>query len=48
MSKIAISRPIATLMFVLALVFFGIDALKRLSVSLYPNVDIPIITITTF
>ena len=48
MSKIAISRPIATLMFVLALAFFGIDALKRLSVSLYPNVDIPIITITTF
>lgn len=34
-------------MFVLALIFFGIDALKRLSVSLYPNVDIPVITITT-
>lgn len=47
MSKIAIERPIATLMFVLALIFFGIDALKRLSVSLYPNVDIPVITITT-
>ncbi len=48
MSEIAIKRPIATLMFVLALVFFGIDGLKRLSVSLYPNVDVPVITITTF
>ncbi|WP_104722351.1 efflux RND transporter permease subunit [Helicobacter mesocricetorum] len=48
MSKIAIARPITTLMFVLALVFFGVNALRNISVSLYPNVDVPIITITTF
>lgn len=48
MSKIAIARPITTLMFVLALVFFGVNALRNLSISLYPNVDVPIITITTF
>lgn len=47
MSKFAITHPISALMFVLALVFFGSDALKRLSVSLYPNVDVPVITITT-
>ncbi|TLD82657.1 efflux RND transporter permease subunit [Helicobacter sp. MIT 11-5569] len=47
MSKFAILRPITTLMFVLSLVFFGVNALKRLSVALYPNVDVPIITITT-
>ncbi len=34
-------------MFVLALVFFGINALVRLNISLYPNVDVPVITITT-
>ncbi len=48
MSKIAIARPITTLMFVLALMFFGVNALRNLSISLYPNVDVPIITITTF
>ncbi|MDE5603938.1 MAG: efflux RND transporter permease subunit, partial [Helicobacter sp.] len=48
MSKIAIARPITTLMFVLALVFFGVNALRNLSISLYPNVDVPIITVTTF
>lgn len=47
MSKFAITHPISALMFVLALVFFGSDALRRLSVSLYPNVDVPVITITT-
>lgn len=47
MSKFAILRPITTLMFVLTLLFFGIEALKHLSVSLYPNVDVPVITITT-
>ncbi len=42
MSTIAIARPITTLM------FFGVNALRNLSISLYPNVDVPIITITTF
>lgn len=48
MSKFAITRPITTLMFALVLIFFGAQALKRISVSLYPNVDVPVITITTF
>lgn len=47
MYKFAISRPITTLMFALALVFFGILGFKRLSVSLYPNVDFPTIVIAT-
>lgn len=47
MSRFAIHHPIACLMFVAAIMFFGIRALASISVSLYPNVDMPVVTITT-
>ncbi|MDE5817324.1 MAG: efflux RND transporter permease subunit, partial [Helicobacter sp.] len=47
MSRFALSYPIATFMAMCAIMFFGIRAVASLSVSLYPNVDIPVVTITT-
>lgn len=47
MYKFAIKRPITTLMFALAVVFFGILGLKKIPVSLFPNVDFPIIVVST-
>ena len=47
MYKIAIQRPITTLMFALAIMFFGILGFKKLPVALFPNVDFPIIIIST-
>jgi HAE1 family hydrophobic/amphiphilic exporter-1 len=47
MYKIAINRPITTLMFIVALVLFGVMGFKNMSASLFPNVDFPIVTVTT-
>lgn len=47
MYKFAISRPITTLMFALGVIFFGVLALKKMPVSLYPDIDFPIIRIVT-
>ncbi|MBD5167429.1 MAG: efflux RND transporter permease subunit [Helicobacter sp.] len=47
MSRFALNYPIATFMAMCAIMFFGIRAVASLSVSLYPNVDIPVVTITT-
>ncbi|MGE4295270.1 MAG: efflux RND transporter permease subunit [Campylobacterales bacterium] len=47
MYKLAINRPIATLMFVLALVFFGIMSYNRMPASLFPDVEFPFVTIQT-
>ncbi|PZT47532.1 acriflavin resistance protein [Helicobacter valdiviensis] len=47
MFKLILARPIGVLMFILALAFFGMGALNRLSVELYPNIDVPMVTITT-
>lgn len=47
MYKLAISRPITTLMFALAIMFFGILGIKKLSIALFPNVDFPLIMIST-
>ncbi|WP_169755161.1 efflux RND transporter permease subunit [Campylobacter curvus] len=48
MYKFAINRPITTLMFFVSLLFFGIFSLRTMSVNLYPEVDIPIIMVTTY
>ncbi|MBR7118224.1 MAG: efflux RND transporter permease subunit [Helicobacteraceae bacterium] len=49
MYKIAISRPILTLVFALLLVFFGILALFRFPVALFPDIDFPIgMVMTTY
>lgn len=49
MYKIAISRPILTLVFALLLIFFGILALFRFPVALFPDIDFPIgMVMTTY
>jgi HAE1 family hydrophobic/amphiphilic exporter-1 len=43
----AIRRPVAATVMVGALVVFGAIGLRRLGVSLYPDVDYPIVTVST-
>lgn len=45
--EIAIKRPVFMTMVGLAMIVFGIVALPRLSLDLFPKVDFPMITITT-
>lgn len=45
-SDFCIQRPIFTLMLIAALVVFGLTAYSTLGVSLFPDVDFPIVTIT--
>ncbi|MBM0637215.1 efflux RND transporter permease subunit [Campylobacter sp. VicNov18] len=47
MFKLAINRPITTLMFFLALMIFGLISAFNMSVNLFPNVSIPLIKITS-
>lgn len=47
MYKFAIKRPVTTLMFALAVMFFGVLGLKKIPVSLFPDVDFPIIVVST-
>ncbi len=47
MYKLAINRPIATLMYIFTLVIFGWLSFKSMPAALYPNVDFPIVTIKT-
>jgi len=47
MYKLAINRPIATLMYVVTLVIFGLLSFKSMPSALFPNVDFPIVTIKT-
>jgi len=48
MYKIAIQRPITTIMFALSLLFFGFVELDKMAASLYPDVDFPTVVVTTF
>ncbi|QOP45234.1 efflux RND transporter permease subunit [Sulfurimonas paralvinellae] len=47
MYKLAINRPIATLMYVFTLVIFGYMSFKSMPSALYPNVDFPLVTVKT-
>ncbi|MDQ7043425.1 MAG: efflux RND transporter permease subunit [Sulfurimonas sp.] len=47
MYKLAINRPITTLMYVLTLIFFGYSSFKSMPSVLFPNIDFPIVTIQT-
>ena len=47
MYKYAINKPITTLMYVVALVIFGMMSFKSMPSALFPNVDFPIVTIKT-
>ncbi|KGI56236.1 efflux RND transporter permease subunit [Campylobacter sp. MIT 97-5078] len=46
MYKLAINRPIATLMFFVALIIFGLISAFSMPINLYPRVNIPLIKIT--
>ena len=43
----SIKRPVAATMMVTALVVFGLIGVIRLGISLYPDVDFPLVTVTT-
>ena len=47
MYKLAINRPIATLMYVVTLMIFGYMSFKSMPSALYPNIDFPIVTVKT-
>ncbi len=47
MYKLAIKRPIATLMYVVTLIIFGFISFYKMPSALFPKVDFPIVTITT-
>jgi len=47
MYKLAINRPITTLMYVMTLVIFGFMSFKSMPSALYPNIDFPMVTIKT-
>jgi len=45
-SDFCIRRPVFTLMLILALVVFGVTSYCSLGVSLFPDVDFPVVTVT--
>jgi len=47
MHKFAIAKPITTLMFVLGILFFGYTQRQKMPETFLPNVDVPVVTITT-
>ena len=47
MYKVAINRPIATLMYVFTLVIFGYMSFKSMPSALFPNIDFPMVTVKT-
>ena len=47
MYKLAINRPITTLMYVLTLVIFGLMSFKSMPSALFPNIDFPMVTVKT-
>ena len=47
LSDISIKRPVFITMIMLAFVVLGGFAFRRLSVDEFPNVDLPVVTVTT-
>jgi HAE1 family hydrophobic/amphiphilic exporter-1 len=47
LADVSIKRPVFTTMIVAAILVLGLFSLSRLNVDLYPDVDIPYVTITT-
>lgn len=47
MYKIAITRPITTLMFALGILFFGFLGVKEMPTSLFPDIDFPVVAVST-
>lgn len=47
LADVSIRRPVFASMMMLAILVFGVVLFQRLSVDLFPNVDFPIVTVTT-
>jgi len=47
LSDTSVKRPVFATMITLALIFFGILGYQRIGIDLYPQVDFPMVTITT-
>jgi HAE1 family hydrophobic/amphiphilic exporter-1 len=47
LSDASVKRPVFATMITLALVFFGVLGYQRIGIDLYPQVDFPMVTITT-
>jgi HAE1 family hydrophobic/amphiphilic exporter-1 len=47
LSDLSIKRPVFAAVLMLALVTLGIFSYRRLSVEMFPNVEIPVISIVT-
>lgn len=47
MYKLAINRPITTLMGVLTFIVFGLMSYNTMPINLFPNVDFPVVTVQT-
>ena len=47
MYKLAINRPITTLMYIITLIIFGMMSFKAMPSALFPNIDFPIVTVKT-
>lgn len=47
LADVSIRRPVTTTMVILAIVTYGAIAYNRLGLDLFPNIDFPIITVTT-
>ena len=47
MYKLAINRPITTLMYIVTLIIFGMMSFKSMPSALFPNIDFPMVTVQT-
>ncbi|MFA7069821.1 MAG: efflux RND transporter permease subunit [Sulfurimonas sp.] len=47
MYRLAIDRPITTLMYIVTLMIFGFISFRTMPADLFPNVDFPIVTVKT-
>jgi len=47
LSDTAIQRPVLTTMFIAAFLIFGIVGYQRIGIDLYPEVEFPVVTVTT-
>lgn len=47
LAEISIKRPVFTTMMILAIITYGVYAYIKLAIDMFPNIDFPIITVTT-
>ncbi|MDI6784585.1 MAG: efflux RND transporter permease subunit, partial [bacterium] len=47
LAEVSINRPVFTTMIILALVVFGLVSLRLIGIDLFPNIDFPVVTVTT-